>query len=240
VIAPFRFRVPAATPNSGMFSKDRPSRGPGRPRGALNKIPRETKEAAVAAADELGRLPRAKWAEEANKGDPDDGTKGFFKAMAVGQLKSFVIVLARLMPEPGYDDPEIDEEMINGETAASIRGHMPAATRNSGTFAEDRPRRGRGRPPGSVNKISRALQDAAVAAVEELGRTDRDKWAKEANNGDPDDGLKGFFKVIAVKKMRTFMIVLARILPKPLPAKEPPSPSDRAAKASHPGDHWSR
>jgi hypothetical protein len=224
--------MPDGTPNSGMFSKDRPRRGPGRPPGSVNKITRPLKDAAVAAASELGRLPRDKWTEEANKDDPDNPMKGFFKAIAVEQPKSLAIVLARLMPKPGYDDLD-DEGMINVEAAASTRGDMPATSRNSGMFAKEGPRRGRGRPPGSVDEISRALQEAAVAAAEELGRTDLDKWAEEANKGDPDNGMTGFFKVIAVEEMRTFLLILARMLPKPQPA-------NRAAKASYPSDQWSR
>jgi hypothetical protein len=215
-IAPIRFRMPDATRNSGMFSKDRPRRGPGRPPGSVNKITRTMKDMAVAAATELGQLPRDRWDEEAKKGDPDNGMKGFFKAMAVEQPKSLAIVLARLMPKP------VDDEG------------------NNEMFTKDRPGRGPGRPPGSVDKISRALQEAAIAAAEELGGIDYDKWAEAARKGDPDNGLKGFFKVIAVEEMRTFLLILARMLPKPQPAQEPRSPSHRAAKASHPSDLWSR
>jgi hypothetical protein len=231
-----RFRMPDAIPNSGMFSKDRPRRGPGRPPGSVNAITRTMKETAVAAANELGQLPRDKWDEEANKGDPDNGLRGFFKVMAADRPKSLAIILARIMPKPETDN----EGIIDAEAAASIRVTMPATTPNSRMFINDSPRRSPGRPPGSVNKIGRALQGAAIAAAEELGGIDYDKWAEAARKGDPDNGLKGFFKVITVEEARTFLLILARMLPKPQPAEEPRSPSHRTAKASHPSGHWSR
>jgi hypothetical protein len=204
------------------------------------------KDTAIAAANELGRLPRDKWEEEANKGDPDNGLKGFLKVMGAEQPKTLAIILARMMPKPDhvcgdpYDDFETDEGMSEVGAAASIRVRMPATTPNNEWFTEDRPRRRRGRPPGSVNKIGRLLQEAAIGAAEELGGIDRDKWAEEARKGDPDNGMRGFFKVIAVEEARTFVLIVARMLPKPQPAEEPRSPSHRTGKAPHPNDHWSR
>jgi hypothetical protein len=241
-----RFRMPDAIQNSGMFSKDRPRAGPGRPPGSVNKITRTMKETVIAAANELGQLPRDKWEEEADKGDPDNGLRGFFKVMAAEQPKSLAIILARFMPKPThvrgdpYDDSETDDEGSDVGAAASIRVRTPAATPNNRMFINDSPRRSPGRPPGSVDKIGRALQEAAIAAAEELGCIDFDKWVEEARKGDPDNGMKGFFKVIAVEEARTFLLILARMLPKPQPAEEPHSPSHRTAKASHPSDHWSR
>jgi hypothetical protein len=205
------------------------------------------KDTAVAAANELGRLPRDKWEEEANKGDPDNGIRGFLKVMGAEQPKTLAIILARILPKPDhvcgdpYDDFEThDDGMSDVGAAASVRVRMPATTANNRMFINDSPRRSPGRPPGSVNKMGRRLQEAAIAAAEELGGIDRDKWGEEARKGDPDNGLKGFFKVIAVEEARTFLLILARMLPKLQPAKEPRSPSHRAAKVSHPSDQWSR
>jgi hypothetical protein len=69
-----------------------------------------------------------------------------------------------------------------------------------------------GRPPGSLNKITRTMKDAAVAAAEELGHHDRDQWTLVASKGDPN-GMKHFFMVMAVENMRTFGAILARIMP---------------------------
>jgi hypothetical protein len=77
-------------------------------------------------------------------------------------------------------------------------------------------KKGQGPPRGSragiPNKISRTLKDAAIAAAEELGQLDRDKWAEAVKAGE-SDGLKRFFKVLAVEQMKTFGMVLARIMP---------------------------
>jgi hypothetical protein len=69
-----------------------------------------------------------------------------------------------------------------------------------------------GRPPGAVNKITRTMKNAAVAAAEELGRLNTDEWAEHIKLPDPD-GMKHYFKVMAVKEMRTFAMFLARIMP---------------------------
>jgi hypothetical protein len=74
------------------------------------------------------------------------------------------------------------------------------------------PKRHPGRPPGSLNKITRTMKDAAIAAAFELGQLGFDKWEEEAKKADPD-GMKQFFKVLAVKELKTFAITLARIMP---------------------------
>jgi hypothetical protein len=53
------------------------------------------------------------------------------------------------------------------------------------------------------------MKDAAVAAAEELGHYDRDKWTEVAAKGDPN-GMKYFFMVMAIENMRTFGAILAR------------------------------
>ena len=57
------------------------------------------------------------------------------------------------------------------------------------------------------------MKDAVVAAAEEMGQLDRDKWAEEIRKGDPENGMKRYFKIMAVEEMRTFGGILARIMP---------------------------
>jgi hypothetical protein len=118
-----------------------------------------------------------------------------------------------------------NKKTVNTVNIPPTRFRIPDETPNSGMFSKDRPRRGPGRPPGSGNKFSRAAKEAALAAVEDLGRTDLDKWPEEAKKADPDNPTKRLFKVLAVEDMRTFMRILARLFPKDQPAKKPRSPS---------------
>jgi hypothetical protein len=57
--------------------------------------------------------------------------------------------------------------------------------------------RGHGRPVGSVNEITRTMKDAAIAAAEELGHIPYKDWAKSLI-GDPENGIKEYFKLLAV------------------------------------------
>jgi hypothetical protein len=70
------------------------------------------------------------------------------------------------------------------------RARSPAP--NTGNFSKKQPDKNPGRPPGSLNKITRTMKDAAVAAAEELGHHDRDQWTLIASKGDPN-GMKHFF-----------------------------------------------
>jgi hypothetical protein len=47
-------------------------------------------------------------------------------------------------------------------------------------------RKGNGRPPGSLNKITRTMKDALVAAAVELGQLHTDKWEAEAKRPVPN------------------------------------------------------
>jgi hypothetical protein len=73
-------------------------------------------------------------------------------------------------------------------------------------------RRSEGRPVGSLNKITRTMKDALVAAAVELGQLHTDQWAEHIKLPDPD-GLKHYFKVAAVEEMKTFLILIGRIMP---------------------------
>jgi hypothetical protein len=85
-----------------------------------------------------------------------------------------------------------------------------AATPGSWT-KETRPKSHR--PVGALNRITRSMKDAAVAAAEELGRLPVKKWAKELQVGDEENGLRGYFKFLAIKHPKSFAIILSRIMP---------------------------
>jgi hypothetical protein len=92
--------------------------------------------------------------------------------------------------------------------------------RHAGTITKDKVINRPGRPKGSLNKITRTMKDAIVAAAEELGHIDFDKW-REHLKGDPKNGMKQFFKALAVNEMRTFgrRPRLQRLDPGRLPAR---------------------
>ena len=74
------------------------------------------------------------------------------------------------------------------------------------------PKRHPGRPPGSLNKITRTMKDALIAAAVELGQLPLSQWEAELEKP-CSDGMKHFFKVAAVREMKTFLTVVARIMP---------------------------
>jgi hypothetical protein len=91
--------------------------------GSLNKITRTMKDAAVAAAEELGHLPIKQWAKQLNVGDPN-GLKQYFKFLAIKHPKSYAVILARIMPlhvtTPGNKLPKyLTEEQMRAELRAS-------------------------------------------------------------------------------------------------------------------------
>jgi len=65
----------------------------------------------------------------------------------------------------------------------------------------NRRKTGPGRPPGLVNRVTREMQEAILAAAEELGEVDFDKWPEQLK-GVPGGGMKQFCKVLAVKELR--------------------------------------
>jgi hypothetical protein len=69
-----------------------------------------------------------------------------------------------------------------------------------------------GRAPGSLNKITRTMKDALIAAAVELGQLPLSQWEAELEKP-CSDGMKHFFKVAAVREMKTFLTVVARIMP---------------------------
>jgi hypothetical protein len=95
---------------------------------------------------------------------------------------------------------------------AHLRMGGPIADTPAKIPKEGRP--GPGRPRGSKNRISRTMREAVVAAVETLGATDLDKWDEVVKKAEDDpDPVRRFFMIAAVRDLRTFMAVVARIIP---------------------------
>jgi hypothetical protein len=95
---------------------------------------------------------------------------------------------------------------------AHLRMGGPIADTPAKIPKEGRP--GPGRPRGSPNKISRTMKEALISAVETLGSTDLDKWSEIVKKAQDDpDPYRRFFTIAAVKDLKTFMAVVARIIP---------------------------
>jgi hypothetical protein len=79
--------------------------------------------------------------------------------------------------------------------------------------ADNQPER-RGRPRGSRNKMSRAFKEMLIEVTEEVGRVAPKDWDKLLC-GDDDGGLKGYLKVLAVRKPKVFGMLICRAFPPP-------------------------
>jgi hypothetical protein len=55
------------------------------------------KDALIAAAEELGAIPKKEW-KLAAKGDPEYPLRGYFKTMAVDNPRSFASLMGRALP----------------------------------------------------------------------------------------------------------------------------------------------
>ena len=94
------------------------------------------------------------------------------------------------------------------------REHAASFTKDPEAPASRR-KPGPGRPPGLINKLTREMQDAVLAAAEELGRVPPSKWEQQLEEIDGvEDGMKQFYKVLAVRELKTFGLILARMMPK--------------------------
>src|SRR5271155_3436237 len=93
------------------------------------------------------------------------------------------------------------------------REHAASFTKDPEAPASRR-KPGPGRPPGLVNKLTREMQDAVLAAAEELGRVPPSRWEQELEVEGVEDGMKQFYKVLAVRELKTFGTILARMMPK--------------------------
>jgi hypothetical protein len=79
-------------------STKQPDNSPGRPAGIPNKITQSMKDALIAAAEELGAIPKKEWKKLAAQGDPEYPLRGYFKTMAVDNPRSFATLMGRALP----------------------------------------------------------------------------------------------------------------------------------------------
>jgi hypothetical protein len=89
------------------------------------------------------------------------------------------------------------------------QGLQPAKARENYPF-KDPAKRGKGRPLGSVNRYTGALKELFLQAVDEVG-----DCQKLGPNGETDGkgGALAYLKVCAVTERKTFLTVMARLLP---------------------------
>jgi len=64
------------------------------------------------------------------------------------------------------------------------------------------PNAGKGRSPGSLNKTTKALKEAILAAAEEVGM-----------DGEGKEGLTGYLKRVAKEDVKAFSSLLGKVLP---------------------------
>src|ERR1700683_3962466 len=100
-----------------------------------------------------------------------------------------------------------------GKNALSAAVPERANAGSKTQFSTDNQPEKRGRPRGSRNKMSRALREMIVEVAEELGRVDPKDWDKLLC-GD-DDGVKGVLKVLAVRELKVFAMLICRAFPPP-------------------------
>lgn len=67
---------------------------------------------------------------------------------------------------------------------------------------ENNPPKSPGRPKGSLNKTTALLKDAIIAAAEAQG-----------NDGNGEEGLKGYCRFLAREEPKAFSQLLGRVLP---------------------------
>jgi hypothetical protein len=89
------------------------------------------------------------------------------------------------------------------------RAHLGSETQFS---ADNQPEK-RGRPPGSRNKMPRALKEMIVEVAEEVGRVPYKDWHKLLCG--EDDGVKGFLKTLAIREPKVFAMFICRCVPSP-------------------------
>ena len=107
------------------------------------------------------------------------------------------------------DSKELNSGGLANVTPVRVHGPM----KNEGAIVKGEKRHPGGRPPGSVNKISRETREAVLAAAEELGHVPFSEWKKEIEVEKAADGLKQFYKVLAVNELGAFGAILAHMMP---------------------------
>jgi hypothetical protein len=91
-------------------------------------------------------------------------------------------------------------------------GLQPGRARQDHPVLAPEARNKGGRPKGSQNKVTATFRDAMLLAAQELG--DSQQVGKDGQGG-----LLGYLKVCGILERKTFMLMLARILPLKLSAE---------------------
>jgi hypothetical protein len=246
-IAHLRMGGPIADTPAKIPKEGRP--GPGRPRGSKNKISRTMREAFAAAVEELGRTDLDQWDEVVERAaDHPDPHKRFFMVAATRHLRTFMAVVARMIPtrvthappqryttveqaraelrEAGIPDSIIDDmptvdigdvdpdEIVGRKSPYDDPETDDAPPEEGKRVLGSPPLKGAGRPPGSLNRISKTMKEALIGAVEVLGSTDIDKWEEIIKLAETDpDPYRRFFTIAAVRDLKIFMTVVGRLVP---------------------------
>lgn len=79
---------------------------------------------------------------------------------------------------------------------------MADSKQQTATEKRKPPNAGKGRPKGSANKTTAALKDAILAAAEAVG-----------SDGEGNEGLVGYLKMVAANDMKAFSGLLGKVLP---------------------------
>jgi hypothetical protein len=88
-----------------------PGRGPGRPPGSRNMIPRKISDAAILGFERHG-----------SDGQGADGLSGFFYHLACNDLKAAAMIAARLMPQ--RVEASVDPQSVLGQMLEAVRARV--------------------------------------------------------------------------------------------------------------------
>src|ERR1700687_6025755 len=127
-----------------------------------------------------------------------DKAKALDYAQKAAFTRSLMVEPADIAPMPGKQ-----------EGKPITQGLQPAKARENYPF-KDPAKRGKGRPPGSVNRYTGALKELFLQAVDEVGdRTEIGPNGELDGNG----GALTYLKVTATTERKTFFTAMARLLP---------------------------
>jgi hypothetical protein len=107
------------------------------------------------------------------------------------------------------DDKELEENQVSlsSPVTPSLQPARPTPYDHPTLIgSHGGPRRGAGRPKGSLNKVSSTFRDVLLQALSEVGDS-------RTEGVDGQGGLLGYFKKAAIREERATMMMAARILP---------------------------